>query len=106
MLCVLPCALVALASQAAAQPARPANAALQYYQAFLPWRPDAEQEKLLAEWNTVPLDDKARRLVETNQFTLMYLQRGAKLARCDWGLNYDDGPTLLMQHLNPARSAS
>jgi hypothetical protein len=81
------------------------NAALQYWQAFaqLPTL-DKEQEKLLADWNTVSLDDPAvQKLLATSQNSMTYLRRAAKLPRCDWGLDYNDGISLLLPHLAKGR---
>jgi hypothetical protein len=81
-----------------------ANAALKYWQGFgqLP-TPDKEQEKLLQEWKTAPLDAAALKLIASSEPSLLYLHRGAKLPRCDWALDYEDGPMLLMPHLHKAR---
>jgi hypothetical protein len=82
-----------------------ANAALQYWQAFsfLPTL-DKDQEKLLGESTGVSLDDAAvNKLLAASQNSLMYLHRGAPLARCDWGLDYNDGISMLMPHLAKAR---
>src|SRR5688572_16792276 len=93
-LVLLPIGLVVvLSSLAAAQPAESqtdlgANAALQYWQAFshLP-ASDAAQEKVLSEWATISLDDPAvKKLLAGSHTSLMYLRRGAKMQRCDWGL--------------------
>jgi hypothetical protein len=82
-----------------------ANAAVQYWQAFAQMPTlDKDQEKILAEWNTVSLDDPAvQKLLAASHSSVMYLQRGAKLPRCDWGLDYNDGVSLLLPHLNKAR---
>jgi len=82
-----------------------ANAALQYWQAFaqLPTL-DKDQEKILSEWNAVSLDDPAvQKLIAASQSSLMYLHRGAALSRCDWGLDYGDGISMLMPQLAKAR---
>jgi hypothetical protein len=82
-----------------------ANAAIQYWQAFaqLPTL-DKEQEKILGEWNTVSTSDPAvQKLAQASQASRMYLLRGAKLARCDWGLDYSDGISLMLPHLAKAR---
>jgi hypothetical protein len=107
----------ATAARLPAQEAKPAavsnhngNAAVQYWQAFS-FMPnlDKEQEKLLQditkvdEWHKVPLHPEAQKLVDASQASLMYLRRGAKLALCDWGLEYDDGIRLLLPHLAKAR---
>jgi hypothetical protein len=100
----LPCALVA-AQQVAGQSELGANAALQYWQAFaqMPALSD-EQQKILDEWNTVSLKDPAvEKLSADAHKSMMYLHRAARLERCDWGLDYDDGISLLLAHLPKAR---
>lgn len=80
------------------------NAALQYWQAFamMPTL-DKEQEKLLENWNTVPMDAAALRLIDSSAQSRLLLYRGAKLPHCDWGLDYNDGMTLMLPHLAKAR---
>jgi hypothetical protein len=81
-----------------------ANAALQYWQAFALMPPlDKDQEKLLADWNKVPLDAAALKLTAASEESQRYLLRGAKFRACDWGLDYEDGIGLLLPHLNKAR---
>lgn len=74
-----------------------ANAAMKYGQAFalLPTM-DKAQEKLLDEWKTAPLDAPALGLIEGSRLSRLYLHRGAKLPRCDWSLDYEDG---ILMHL-------
>jgi len=82
-----------------------ANAAIQYWQAFsqMPTL-DKDQEKIVAEWNKVSLDDPAvQKLIADSQSSLMYLHRAARLERCDWGLDYSDGIGMLMPHLAKSR---
>jgi hypothetical protein len=81
------------------------NAALQYWQAFTQMESlDKDQKKILEEWNTVSLDDPAvAKLLAAGHSSLMYLHRGARLTRCDWGLDYGDGVSLLLPHLAKAR---
>ena len=99
-------------SPAAAQApdARPdlgANAAMKYWQAFalLPAL-DKDQEKLLQEWSKVPLDAAALKLVDGSRMSLVYLHRGAKLRRCDWSLDYEDGIGLPLTYCPRARTLS
>jgi hypothetical protein len=84
-----------------------ANAAMKYWQAFalLPAL-DADQEKLLSDWNNVPLDAAALKLLEASQGSLEYLHRGASLPRCDWSLDYEDGIRMRLPYLVKARSLS
>jgi hypothetical protein len=81
------------------------NAALQYWQAFamLPAL-DADQEKLLESATTAALGPASVKLLEASRTSLMYLHRGAKLRRCDWGLDYRDGISLYLPHLAKART--
>jgi hypothetical protein len=80
------------------------NAAIQYWQAFAQMpKLDADQEKMLEQWNTIPLDAGAQKLVESSHSSLMYLHRGARLKRCDWGLDYNDGISLALPHLAKSR---
>lgn len=82
-----------------------ANAALQYWMAFsqLPTL-DKDQEKLLGELQTVSINDPAViKLLGVSQQSLMFLHRGAQLKKCDWGLDYYDGISMLMPHLSRAR---
>jgi hypothetical protein len=98
---VLPLGLVPPAPAAPEKQDPAANAALKYWQAFgaLPRR-DKDQENLLQEWNTAPLGDAGRKLVDAGRDSLVYLHRGAKLRDCEWGLDFEDGPRLLAQHLD------
>jgi hypothetical protein len=81
-----------------------ANAVLKYWQAFaLMPSLDKDQEKLLADWNKVPLDGAALGLIAASEESRLYLLRGAKSRNCDWGLNYEDGMGLLLPHLAKAR---
>lgn len=80
------------------------NAALQYWLAFAQMPTlDKDQIKLLENWDKVPLDAAAQKLIDASAASRMYLQRGAKLRHCDWGLDYDDGVSLLLPHLAKAR---
>ena len=98
------CLLPTAAQGAGADSDLAANAAVQYWQAIalLPTL-DKEQEKIVQEWNSVPLDDSAVKLINSSQASMLYLRRGAKLQRCDWGLDHNDGISMLMPHLAKAR---
>src|SRR5947209_3896085 len=65
---------------------------------------DKDQEKVVHGWETVPLDAAAKKVVDQSSAALDYLHRGAKLDKCDWGLDYDDGIRLLMPHAGKART--
>ena len=78
---------------------------MKYWQAFalLPTL-DKDQEKLLEQWNKVPLDAAALKLIERSRGSREYLHRGAKLPRCDWSLDYEDGLFLRLPYLPKART--
>ena len=88
-----------------AKPDLGANAAGKYWQAFalLPSL-DKDQEKLLDQWNKVPLDAVALKLIDASRGSLEYLHRGAKLPHCDWSLDYEDGLFLRLPYLPKARA--
>ena len=78
---------------------------MKYWQAFaLMPTLDKDQEKLLEQWSKVPLDAAALKLIEMSQGSLEYLHRGAKLLRCDWSLDYEDGSFLRLPYLPKART--
>ena len=108
LLFVVPLAGLALGAPASAQtPARAdGNAAIKYWQAFglLPAL-DKDQEKVLHEWDKAPLDAAALKLIEQSKNSLEYLHRGARLPRCDWALDYEDGIGLLFPHLRQGPDA-
>jgi hypothetical protein len=81
------------------------NAALQYWQGFakLPAL-DAKQEKLLDNWAKEPLGVATSSLLDQCQDSLKFLHRGAKLRKCDWGLDYSDGISMQLPHLSKART--
>jgi hypothetical protein len=82
-----------------------ANAALQYWQAFAQMPPlDAARQKLLDTWSTVPLNDPdVQKLLGESHASMKYLWRAAKLRQCDWGLDYDDGISMMLPHLAKSR---
>jgi len=88
-----------------ANPDLGANAALKYWAAFalLPTL-DKDQEKLLEQWNKVPLDAAALKLIDGSRMSRVYLLRGTKLQRCDWSEDYEDGIRLVLPHLSKVRT--
>jgi hypothetical protein len=107
-LALLPLAVVPVAAQsprALEPPPVSDNAALQYWQAFamLPAL-DASQEKLLETPPDAPLNEAAVKLIDQSHASLLYLHRGAKLRKCDWGLDYRDGIDMLLPHVAKART--
>ncbi len=104
---VVPLVGLALCAPASAQPTPrgDANAAMKYWQAFgLMPTLTKDQEKVLHEWEKTPLDAAAQKLIDQGKNSLKYLHRGAKLARCDWSLDYEDGVNLLLPHAGKARA--
>jgi hypothetical protein len=96
-------ALQATTVAARAQDAHPdlgANAALKYWQAFafLPTL-DKDQQKLLEDWNKVPLDGAAQALIDRYRLSRADMHRAANLHRCDWAEDYDEGIRMLLPHL-------
>jgi len=84
-----------------------ANAAMKYWQAFalLPTL-DEDQAKLLQNWKEAPIleGSAAQKLIDASRMCRVYLHRGAKLQRCDWNLDYEDGPGLFMSHCPRSRN--
>jgi hypothetical protein len=80
-----------------------ANAALKYWQAFaqLPLEKDLQK---VQESAAKASPEAVQNLIQKGRASLLYLRRGAKLPRCDWSLDYEDGIVLLMPHLSKARS--
>lgn len=81
------------------------NAALQYWLAFsqLPATGD-EYEALFAEPTAAALKaPAAEKLLNGSQQSLMFLRRGAALEACDWGLDYNDGVSMLLPFLSRSR---
>ena len=110
-LCLLaPASTVATAQTPPGQTELGANAALQYWQAFAQMpNLDKEQEKLLQDWSKVdewhklPLHPEAQKLVDASHSSLLFLHRGWKQPRCDWGLDYSDGMSLMLPQLAKSR---
>jgi RNA polymerase sigma factor (sigma-70 family) len=79
-----------------AAPDRGANAALPYGQAFIALRRGGhDQEKLIADCLTMPLDAHAREIVTRAAYALRMVQRGAALPRCDWAVDRERGIEIL-----------
>src|SRR4051794_1018902 len=97
----------ALLPAAEQTPPASGNAALKYWTAFglLP-KLDKDQEKLLDDVATAPLDDTARKLADVAGPSLLYLHRGAAIPQCDWALNMEDGVNLWLPPLAKARELS
>jgi hypothetical protein len=104
LLIALALLVATLPPTSAAQVEVNSNAAIEYWNGFaaLPVL-DEQQQKIVAQWNTVPLDDNARSIIEASKASLTALQRGAQAPNCNWGLHYEQGPEMLMPHLAKAR---
>jgi hypothetical protein len=110
-MCLAMTALVVLVGFAPADagPDLGANAALKYWQAFatLPRFTASEEEKLMAECLTMPLDAQARGLVTKARYSLEMMHRGAALPRCDWAIGWaDEGLGNRLPYLEGARLLS
>jgi hypothetical protein len=93
------------ADAADAGPDLGANAAMKYWEGFALLPPlNSDQERLLEDWQKAPLDGPALDLIKRSETSRLYLHRGAKLTRCDWSLDYDDGIRLVMPHVPKART--
>jgi hypothetical protein len=83
-----------------------ANAALEYWRAFatMPKFTDAEQNKLTAEYLTVPLDKATREIVGKSEYSLRLMHMGAALPRCAWGIKWEEeGVDALLPQMMAAR---
>lgn len=98
----------ALAAQQTAAPGLGDNAALRYWSAFAQMRdspvsPDLAKELRAILDGTAPYSDaKYGDLVEQNRAAVETLQRGAQLARCDWGLEYQLGSETPIEYVRKA----
>ena len=85
-------------------PEKPKNAALEYWPLFavMEAMPEADV-KIIEDWRHVPLDEKAVGLISTDgqyRTSFQYLHTGAQAVDCDWGLDFSQGPFLLLRYLN------
>jgi hypothetical protein len=102
-LAAIVCALL-LAPVLQAAPPSNDNAALLYWQGFAMLRQwDEKQQKIVDDWQTTPLDAEAVKVIELTRVSLKSLHYGAKLRRCDWGYPLEEGPELLLPHLQKSR---
>jgi RNA polymerase sigma factor (sigma-70 family) len=86
---------------------RGANAAVPYGQAFLALRRGVgDEEKLIAECQTMPLDAHARELVARAAYALREMHDGAALPGCDWGSALQPGIDIHYSHGDGARVLS
>jgi hypothetical protein len=86
------------------------NAAVIYWQAFaaLPPLEGEQQSKYEAaiKSSTQPVTEDLQPIVARFDTSLRELHRARGVAMCDWNLNYDDGPQLLLPHLQKVRDVS
>jgi hypothetical protein len=89
---------------------RAPNAALHYWRGFAAMPSiDAQSEdsKLVASWDSAPIDSRVEQLLARCRPSLDLLVRSTSIRECDWGLTIiEDGPSLLVPHLPEARNAS
>ena len=103
--------VLAAAERPAAAAATVPNAAVIYWQAFaqLP-APLAEPEKAKYEAAVAnpaaPVADDLRPIVASFAGSLAALHRAARVAACDWNLDYEAGAECLLPHLDKARALS
>ncbi len=85
-----------------------ANAALKYWRAFATMEKlTPDQEKLLADYLTVPLDNQARELVAKADYSLRIMHDGAALPRCEWAIDWkEEGVEGRLPQLIAARTLS
>ena len=79
------------------------NAALRYWTAFaLMSVPTPDQDKIIGQWKTAPMNDKAAEIIQQNRQALDYLLLAAEIKPCDWGI-VPAGPGTILIHLVKAR---
>jgi hypothetical protein len=101
-----PVATVAAAAEGADDADAPAgNAALSYWLAFATMPSSEAEVAIIENWYEAPFDDAATKLLESpgTVYALSELRRGARMGRCDWGMDYSHGPELLIPQLAKGR---
>lgn len=95
------------ANPSAVSPSPGANAAVIYWQAFavMPTLEGDAKARYDAAIATTPaaVAEDIRPVVAQFDASLRELDRARGVAPCDWNLNYDDGPGMLLPHLQRAR---
>jgi hypothetical protein len=84
-----------------------ANAALKYWRGFatMPKLSDADAQKLITNYLTMPLDESAREIVSKSEYALKMMHYGAQLRNCDWGIDCDaEGVDALLPQMHAART--
>ena len=81
------------------------NAALSYWLAFATMPSSEAEVAIIENWSKAPFDDAATKLLESPSavYALSELRRGARMGRCDWGMDYAHGPELLIPQLAKGR---
>jgi hypothetical protein len=104
-------AVTALADQPDTALHPPTNAALLYWPAFAATEMLTENQiKIIRNWRDVPLDDKSIWLVTADnrpyRTSFQHLHAGSLAPGCDWGLDFSQGPYLLLPYLNYGKDLS
>src|SRR4051794_3106268 len=92
ILALLACLPNAIQLHAAPERPKPDNAALRYWVGFVLLPQEKEDESLLEAWDTTPLGGRVDALLKSADYPLQCLHDGAAIAKCDWGLKYEEGP--------------
>jgi hypothetical protein len=81
------------------------NAALKYWQAIasLPKLKDADVQRINDQYLTIPLDAGVKEIVGKANYSLKLMKQGTALKRCDWGVPYEDGLSVLLPYLDGVR---
>jgi hypothetical protein len=86
------------------------NAALIYWQSFalMPGLTGDERQRIAVAASTLSheLPEDLVPILEQYNIALDQLQRATTVAHCDWDLDTDDGPLMLLTHLQKARELS
>src|SRR4051794_33191374 len=106
------CALFAVTAMVlplrAAEPDLSDNAALKYWKAYncLPQYTPEENKILLEGTDKTARMTVLKKHFEARSQCLEHLHRGTKVARCEWGNDWDLGPNMLLPHLQVCRELS
>ena len=102
---VLAVLLLVRASADENQQLRP-NAALKYWRGFATMKKfTPDEEKLLTNFLTAPLDDRAKGIVTKAEYALRLMHDGAALPHCEWAIDWkEEGVEGRLPQLAAARS--
>jgi hypothetical protein len=105
----LGCCLIASLVKAQTPSAKESNAALRYWMAFAMMQ-DPPADRTVADLLESVASGKAQwdesrlgSILDANRGAIQAMQRGSTLSDCDWGVEYDLGPTAPIAHLAKAR---